>query len=87
MAKLKICISTFGYRLPALEEPFKESLHNPDAYEHVETLATVPDFEGHNVAMRFRGENAMGAIRLGVVTATVDPESCKIVKMGDAETM
>lgn len=84
---LEDCFTSFGHRLPSLEDPFKEALHNPDAYEHVETMAIDPNFEGHNVVMKFRGENGMGAIRLGSVTAKVDPENCEVVAMGDPELM
>lgn len=85
--KLESCFSTFGHRLPALEKSVKDGLHNPDAFEHVETLAIVPDAGRNNVAMKFRAENGFGAIRLGVVKASVDPDSCEIVSIGNPEPM
>jgi hypothetical protein len=83
--KLEGCFTTFGHRLPALETSVKDSLHNPDAFEHVETLAIVPEADGSNVAMKFRAENGFGAIRLGVVKASVDPNNCEIGTIGNPE--
>ena len=85
--KLEGCFTTFGHRLPALEKSIKDSVHNPDAFEHVETLAIAPDTERNNVAMKFRAENGFGAIRLGVVKASVDPDTCDIISVGDLEPM
>lgn len=85
--QLEDCFTAFGHRLPALEKPFKEALHNPDAFEHVETLAIIPDVDGHNVAMKFRAENGLGAIRLGTVKATVDPATCAVVSTGNPQPM
>lgn len=83
--KLEACFTTFGHRLPALETSVKDSLHNPDAFEHVETFAIVTEADGSNVAMKFRAENGFGAIRLGVVKASVDPSSCEIGTIGSPE--
>lgn len=80
---LERCFTTFGHRLPALEKTVRESLHNPGSFEHVETVAIVPDQEGNDVAMTFRAENAFGAIRTVVIKAAVVPESCEIVSIQD----
>jgi hypothetical protein len=68
-----------------LEKSVQESLHNPHAFEHVETFAIEPDLSGNNVAMRFRAENAAGALRTWIIKASVDPDSCEITRMGNPE--
>ena len=84
-AQLQSCFTAFGHRLPALEGLFKDGLHNPDAFEHVETIAIAPDADGYNVAMKFRAENGFGATRLGIVKAEVDPATCAVVRTGNPE--
>jgi hypothetical protein len=86
--KLEGCFSTFGHRLPALEEPVKAALHNPDAYEHVETTLIVPtdENENSNVEMRFRAENGFGAIRTARVLAQLIPDDCSVRNVGQPES-
>ena len=85
--KLEACFTTFGHRLPELESSVKESLHNPSAFEHVETIAIVPDAAKNTVAMTFRAENGFGAVRTYVVKASVYPEDCGIAAIGEPELM
>lgn len=68
-----------------LEKSVQESLHNPHAFEHVETFAIEPDLSGNNVAMRFRAENAVGALRTWIIKASIDPDSCEITTMEEPE--
>lgn len=83
--KVEGCFSTFGHRLTDLEERVKSTLHNPDAFEHVKTVAVFPDAQGNNVVMQFRAENGFGALRLATVGAKLDADSCKVVDVGQAE--
>lgn len=76
--KLESCFTTFGHRLPTLEDQVRNSLHNPHAFEHVETFAIMPDPEGYDVVMEFRAENGFGAVRTARVKAKVVPGSCEI---------
>lgn len=85
--KLEACFTTFGHRLPALETPVKDSLHNPHVFEHVETVAIVTDGDRNNVAMTFRAENNYGALRTYVIKASVLPESCEVAATGEPELM
>lgn len=85
--KLEACFTSFGHRLPALETPVKDSLHNPHVFEHVETIAIVPDSDRNNVAMTFRAENNFGALRTYVIKASVLPESCEVAATGEPELM
>lgn len=85
--KLDSCFTTFGHRLPELESSVKDSLHNPHAFEHVETIAIVPDAEKNDVAMTFRAENGFGALRTYVVKASVYPEDCGIAAIGEPELL
>ena len=83
--KVEGCFSTFGHRLTDLEDHVKSTLHNPDAFEHVKTIAVFPDAEGNNVVMQFRAENGFGAMRLATVGAKLEADSCKIVDVGSPE--
>lgn len=85
--KLESCFTTFRHRLPALEGAVKDSLHNPHAFEHVETIAIVPDADKNDVAMTFRAENGFGALRTYVVKASVYPEDCAIAATGEPELL
>lgn len=84
---LAACFSVFGNRIDSLEAAVKDSLHNPDSFEHVETSAIVPDLEGNNVMMEFRGENGFGGIRTATIRAKIDPSDCSTSSIGTAEVM
>ena len=72
---------------PAFQRSVRQSLHNPHAFEHVETVAIEPDLSRNNVAMTFRAENTYGALRTWVVKASIDPDSCDLAAMGDPEQL
>lgn len=80
--KLEGCFSSWGHRLDSLEDAVKGSLHNPDAFQHIETLAIVTDSVGNNVAMRFRAENGFGALRAATVKAKIDVSDCSVISVG-----
>ncbi len=82
--KLQGCLNWRG-RLPALEDPVKESLHNPSAFEHVRTVIIVPDVDRRNVAMVFRAQNAYGALRTATVGAQLVPDTCAVQAIGKPE--
>ncbi len=84
-AKLERCFTTFGHRLPALEEPVKASLHNADAFEHVETVLIVPDEQRNDVEMKFRAENGFGAIRTATVRAQLIADDCSVQNIGEPQ--
>lgn len=81
--RLESCFTTFGHRLPALEEPVKAALHNPRAFEHVSTVIIVPDVSHNNVQMTFRAENAFGAIRTANVRARLIAEDCSVKEVDE----
>lgn len=80
-AKLEQCFSTFGHRLPKLEQTVREGLGNPDSFDQVKTQGIVAEADGYNVVMTFRAQNRMGALWTYDVRATVDPESCDITNV------
>lgn len=84
--RLEGCFSTFGHRLPALEDPIKAALHNPDSFEHVETVLIVPDANRNNVAITFRAQNGFGAIRTATARAQLIAEDCSVQNIGEPET-
>lgn len=84
MTKLESCFS-WGHRLSALEDPVKEALHNPAAFEHVKTELIMPDTADDNVEMTFRAENAFGAIRTATVRAQLVADSCEVQNIGEPQ--
>ena len=82
--KLQGCLNWRG-RLPALEDPVRESLHNPSAFEHVRTEIIVPGVDRRNVAMVFRAENGFGALRTATVKAQLVPDNCAVQDIGEPE--
>ncbi|KTE39797.1 MULTISPECIES: hypothetical protein [unclassified Sphingopyxis] len=81
--KLEGCFSSWDHRIGDLEDELKGSLHNPDAFQHIETLAIVTDSAGNNVAMRFRAENGFGALRAATVKARINVNDCSVVSVGE----
>lgn len=81
--RLEGCFSSFGHRLAELETKVKETLHNPGAFEHIETIAIVPDEQGNNVGMRFRAENGFGTLRVATVKARIDANDCSVRGIGE----
>lgn len=81
MTKLESCFS-WGHRLSALEDPVREALHNPSAFEHVRTELIRPDTSNDNVEMTFRAENAFGAMRTATIRAHLVPDSCEVENIG-----
>lgn len=79
--KLEACFS-WGHHLPDLEKPVKESLHNPDSFQHVKTELIVPDDQRNNVEMTFRAENGFGAIRTSTVRAQLVADPCMVQEIG-----
>lgn len=84
-SKLKACLLWSG-RVPAFDEAVQSSLHNPRAFEHVETQLIKDDEEGRNIAMEFRAENAFGAIRTAFVKAKLSPETCEVSNLSEPES-
>ncbi len=76
--KVEGCFTTFGHRLPALEEQVKNRLNNPDSFQHVETISIVPDADRNNISMIFRAENPYGAIMTATVHAQLIADDCEI---------
>ena len=69
-----------GYH-QALLRKVKESMHDPDSFEHVETQYW--DRGDHIViSMQFRGKNALGAVRLNTIKAkyTIDGDLIEVVE-------
>lgn len=79
--RLESCFS-WGHQLPALTEAVEKSLHNPDSFEHVETILIVPDENRNNVVMKFRGQNGFGGIRTAIVKAQLVADGCIVQNIG-----
>ena len=80
------CLSWQG-ELKDLNRMVRDSLHNPDSFEHVSTEFIVPTAERHNVLLTFRAENGFGATRAARVTASMIPESCEILEVGEPQPL
>lgn len=84
--KLESCFGSFNSdEMPKLSEQVKASLHNPEAFEHIETSILSNETVTSNVRMRFRAENGFSAIRTASVDARIDPDDCSVVFIGEPE--
>lgn len=63
--------SPWNGSLPALVEQTKESMKDPDSFEHIETTYR-DDGNGLTVIMKYRGTNGFGAIVTETTSAKVD---------------
>ena len=79
--RLERCLSWRG-QISDFTKAVKESLHNPGAFEHVETSRIGPDSDGMNFEMVFRAENGFGALRTGRVRAKVNSANCELENVG-----
>lgn len=85
-AKLEACFGTFNSdEMPELTDTVKERLHNPEAFEHIETKIALTEIGTTNVRMRFRGENGFSAIRTASVNAQINPDDCSVIFVGKPE--
>lgn len=85
-AKLEACFGTFNSdEMPELTDAVKERLHNPEAFEHIETKIALTEIGTTNVRMRFRGENGFSAIRTASVNAQINPDDCSVIFVGKPE--
>jgi hypothetical protein len=79
------CLSPIDGSHPAIVSAVKRGLRDPKSYEHIETQITPLDASGkHQLMMHYRATNGFGGMTDGVVTATVDPATCK-ASVVDAE--
>ncbi len=79
------CLSPIDGSHPAIVSAVKRGLRDPRSYEHIETQITPIDASGkHQLMMHYRAANGFGGMTDGVVTATVDPVTCK-ASVVDAE--
>jgi hypothetical protein len=74
-----------GDRLPNLEKTVRDGLHNPAAFEHVQTEVIVPGSDTSTVMMTFRAENGFGAIRTAHVTAKLATGGCAVSDISEPE--
>lgn len=71
----KHCLS--GGQHPQLVEWIKETLRNPDTFEHIATTISPRDSHGeHLLTMRFRAQNGFGGMNVSVVHAQVRGSDC-----------
>lgn len=64
---------------PGLERAVKESMNDPDSYDHVETRFR-DDKETIYVIMKFRGKNAFGGTVQNVASGTIDGNTGELIK-------
>lgn len=75
------CLSNWDGSSPSIERELKKRMHDPDSYEHVETLVT-PEHNGlHEYAVTYRASNGFGALRLYKVGGEFRNEGCLVVSM------
>lgn len=71
------CLSSWDGSHRALINALKDSLRDPDSFQHVETRITPTDAKGnHMLLMKYRAKNGFGGMNVGQLAAIVKDADC-----------
>jgi hypothetical protein len=71
------CLSGWDGSHRELVDALKDSLRDPDSFEHIETKITPADEKGeHVLLMRYRARNGFGGMNVGALMAKVQNSDC-----------
>ncbi len=71
------CLSAWNGSHRGLERAVKDSLNDPDSFEHVETLTWPVGTDGRNqIMMTFRAKNGFGGVITSRAIGTFDNTNC-----------
>lgn len=71
------CLSSWDGSHRGVVDTLKESLRDPDSFQHVETRITPTDAMGnHTLLMKYRARNGFGGMNIGQLAATVKDADC-----------
>ena len=81
------CLSAWDGSHRELVRALKQSLRDPDSFEHIETRISPVNAKGyHTLAMQYRARNGFGGMNIGRLIATVKNSDCsfEIVSNGSS---
>lgn len=81
------CLSSWDGSHRELVSAFKQTLREPDSFEHIETRISPVSKEGnHALLMQYRARNGFGGMNVGSLTATVKNSDCsfEVIAAGDS---
>lgn len=71
------CLSSWDGSHRGVVDTLKESLRDPDSFQHVETRITPTDSKGnHTLLMKYRARNGFGGMNIGQLAAIVKDADC-----------
>ena len=71
------CLSSWDGSHRGIVDALKESLRDPDSFQHVETRITPTDAKGnHMLLMKYRARNGFGGMNIGQLAAIVKDADC-----------
>ena len=72
------CLSSWSGSNRSVVNRVKSSLHNPASFEHVNTSVARVAGGAHEFVMKFRAENAFGAVRTSVAVGEFYNSGCEV---------
>ncbi|MGO6815315.1 hypothetical protein [Rhizobium leguminosarum] len=74
------CLDYYYGALPALEDAVKETLREPDSFEHVSTRVTPVAADGtHSIVMSYRARNGFGGVNVEEVVGRYSNSDCALL--------
>lgn len=71
------CLSQWDGAHSSLKRAVKDSMRDPDSFEHIETRITPVSDEGtHVLFMEYRAKNGFGGMNIGTARAIIDNDDC-----------
>ncbi|MDD3798429.1 MAG: hypothetical protein PHE36_04535 [Novosphingobium sp.] len=55
---------------------FKNTLREPDSFEHIKTIVFVGSDGAYRLLMRYRARNGFGGMNVSLLGANLDPATC-----------
>lgn len=81
------CLSAWDGSHRELVRTLKDTLRDPDSFEHIETKITPVNDKGmHVLMMRYRARNGFGGMNLGSLMATVNNSDCSFEVVSNADS-
>lgn len=80
------CLSKWDGAHRGIVDKLKETLREPDSFEHIETRITPVNDKGmHGLMMRYRARNGFGGMNVGSLLASVKNSDCSFEIISNAD--
>lgn len=71
------CLSSWDGSITAFRDAVRDTMRDPDSFEHIETRITPVNETGHHIVfMDYRARNGFGGMNVGRAAATVRGSDC-----------